>query len=297
MNNFVLFLLGKKGCHVLDAAIHGGFKDRIKQVIIGKDAQMKEDYSVRIIRLCENHGISFCERNNFFEADTAALDNCVAFAAGWRWLIKEPFHQVIVFHDSLLPKYRGFNPLVTALLNKDPEVGVTAIIANKDFDRGDVVNSKSSLVDYPIKINDAIELVGQLYFDLALACFRGLLESDELKGMPQDDSKASYSVWRDEEDYRIDWSWSATKIVHFINCLSFPYKGASSLYDGLLIRILDAKSDPDVEIANRDVGKVLFVNGGKPVVICGSGLLRIVAATDDEGKTVLPFKRFRARLT
>ena len=64
----------------------------------------------------------------------------------------------------------------------------------------------------------------------------------------------------------------------------------------MLIRVLSATIEPDVEIANRDVGKIFFMVGNKPVVICGSGLLRIDAAVDDAGQDVLPFKNFRTRL-
>ena len=139
-------------------------------------------------------------------------------------------------------------------------------------------------------------MIGYLYFDLAQSIFGAAVDSGFLKGTPQDESQASFSVWRDEEDYRINWSWPADEIVHFVNCLSYPYKGASTICNGEIIRVLHAESVFDVKIANRDVGKVLFVKNQKPVVICGSGLLRIIAATDDEGRNVLPFKNFRSRL-
>jgi methionyl-tRNA formyltransferase len=294
MCKVVLYLLGRKGCQVLNAAVCGGFKNQIAQVIVGKDKQVHEDFSNEIISSCEKHGIGYCERNEFIESSIRCEDH-IAFSAGWRWLIRAPYRQIIVFHDSLLPKYRGFNPLVTALLRNDSEIGVTAIIANKEFDRGDIVGSRSMTVNYPVKIADAIQSIGRLYFELAESCFEALSETGYFSGIPQDESKASYSVWRDEEDYRIDWSWSADTIVHFINCLSFPYKGAASICDGALIRVLEAEVESDVEIANRDVGKVLFVRDEKPVVICGAGMLRVIAATDDEGRDVLPFKAFRVR--
>jgi methionyl-tRNA formyltransferase len=288
-------LLGQKGYQVLNAAIIGDFKEHLRLVVVGKDPQIHGDFSDEIFSLCENHAIPCCERNDFVESSLAYEDH-VAFASGWRWLIKEPFRQILVFHDSLLPKYRGFNPLVTALLKKDSEIGVTALIANKDFDCGDIVGSRSTEIIYPVRVADAIQLVSKLYFDLANSLFATVAEAGFLKGIPQDEAQASYSVWRDDEDYRINWSWSADKITHFINSLSYPYKGASTVCDGEMIRILHAEPISDVVIANRDVGKVLFIKDEKPVVICGSGLLRITAATDNEGRNALPFKKFRSRL-
>jgi methionyl-tRNA formyltransferase len=291
----VFFLLGQKGYEVLKAAACGGHEAMVRFVVIGFDDNVQKDFSREIADLCNEHHIEYCARSDVSQISKNA-ESAIAIAAGWRWLIKDKFDQIIVFHDSLLPKYRGFNPLVTALLNRDPEIGVTAIVANRDFDRGDVIDSKSLTLHYPIKIQDAIDKVSDLYFDLARSILGKIMQNGSLEGVPQDETKASYSVWRDEEDYRIDWKHPAEDIAHFINCLSFPYKGASAVCDDKLIRILDATVAPDVEIANRDVGKVLFVVDNKPVVICGLGLLKIDAAIDDDGRSSLPFKNFRTRL-
>ena len=295
MKALVLFLLGQKGYEVLNAAISGGYKDMVQLVVIGNDNNVHKDFFNEIEALCDAYHIKHCVRTESLELPNGVM-GYIAIAAGWRWLINSQFRQTIVFHDSLLPKYRGFNPLVTAMLNLDSETGVTAIIANKDFDCGDIVEKKSIGLVYPIKIQDAINKISCLYFDLAQSIFSKIERNGCLLGVPQDERSASYSVWRDEEDYRIDWNKSSDYIEHFVKCLSFPYKGASTIFNGSLIRILDAKIEKDVQVENRDVGKVLFVIDGKPIVICGVGLLRINAAVDEGGQDVLPFKNFRTRL-
>ena len=274
----------------------GGHKDLIALVIIGRDFNVKKDFSESICDICERYDIEYSDRI-YGSVSLENPERLIAVAAGWRWLINESFYQIIVLHDSLLPRYRGFNPMVTALLNRDPEIGVTAIIANKDFDCGDIIDSRAVAVRYPIKIAEAIRMVSILYFDIAQSLLSKLSDSGRLEGSPQDEASASYSVWRDEEDYKIDWAGSADFIVHFINCFSFPFKGASTVCDNQLLHILEADTEPDVNVANRDVGKVIFLTRyGKPVVICGRGLLRIDLAVDDDGNSVLPLKKFRSRL-
>jgi methionyl-tRNA formyltransferase len=295
MQPLVFFLLGKKGKEVLKATIASDNKDLIRLVVIGADRNVQEDFFNETESLCIEHGLDFCLRDDKLKIDNAAV-NSTAIVAGWRWLIEYEFIQIIVFHDSMLPKYRGFNPLVTALLNQDSEIGVTAIVANKKFDCGDIVESKSIQLKYPITIEDAINKLCILYFDIQQSILKKLISTRFLAGAPQDETLASYSVWRDEEDYRIDWGKSAESIAHFIKCVSFPYKGASTICDGKLFRIIEAEVEPDVLIENRSVGKVIFVLEGKPVVICGDGLLRIIVAVDDDGKSILPFKNFRVRL-
>ena len=295
MSQTVLYLLGQKGYQVLNAAVVGGYKDLVNLVVVGRDRNVQTDSADEIISLCKRYGLKYCERNDSLSVPSEP-SSLIAIAAGWRWLIKEAFHQVIVFHDSLLPRYRGFNPLVSALLNRDTETGVTAIVANKDFDCGDIIEKKSIALNYPLKISDAIDTISKLYYELAQSIFSELPHCNVFGVETQDESKASYSVWRDEEDYRIDWTSSAESIAHYVVCFSFPYQGASAVYENRLIRILDASTVLDVEIVNRDIGKVIFVTDNKPIVICGVGLLRIDAAVDDEGKSVLPFRSFRTRL-
>jgi len=287
VKTITLFLLGKRGYRVLDAATQSGLAQSIAEVVIGTDKQVLDDHADEIATHCQTYGIAYRRR---------APEGGSAVAAGWRWLIAGRFRQVVVFHDSLLPKYRGFNPLITALLRQDQEVGVTAIIANNEYDRGDVIDRRSAQLTYPIKVAEAIERVSGLYFDLAQSVLPCLLREGALVGTPQDDTVASYSVWRDDEDYRIAWARSAEEIVHQIDCMGFPYRGASAMHEGRLIRILEAEAEQDVEVANRDSGKVLFVRHGQPVVICGTGLLRLLKAVDENGVSVLPFDKFRVRL-
>lgn len=279
---------------MLKAAIESDYISHINLVFVGEDEAVLSDFSSEIAGLCDKYEIGW-RRAKSGLVNLGDDPEAVLLAAGWRWIIRGSFGQIIVFHDSLLPKYRGFNPLVTALLNKDPEVGVTALVANEQFDTGDIVEQQSVKIYYPIKVSEAIELVGEAYCRIACSIFHRLSKGRSLAGYAQDHDVASYSVWRDEDDYRIDWSWTAEYIGHFVNCVSYPYKGASSFCDQHLVRIQQVENVPDVDVVNRDVGKVLFMQNGQPIVICGEGLVRIVRATYESGGSLLPASKFRLR--
>ena len=60
---------------------------------------------------------------------------------------------MIIFHDSLLPKYRGFAPLVNSLINQEKEIGVTAIKASQNYDEGDTVTDNIGN-DYDVTIQN-----------------------------------------------------------------------------------------------------------------------------------------------
>ena len=72
-------------------------------------------------------------------------------ANNWRtWLPPEifdlPRHGTLNVHDSLLPTYAGFSPLIWALINGEPEVGVTAHRMDADLDMGDVLLQRAVAV-------------------------------------------------------------------------------------------------------------------------------------------------------
>ena len=67
-----------------------------------------------------------------------------------------------------------------------------------------------------------------MYVDVLKIVIRQAIENKSLKTTTQNESEATYSLWRDEEDYRIDWNQSSKEIRNFIFALGFPYKGASA---------------------------------------------------------------------
>lgn len=103
-------------------------------------------------------------------------------------------------------------------------------------------------------------------------------------------------MWRDEEDYHIDWSQSAEYIQQFNYSVGYPYKGAYSEMDGRVLRILDCEIYKDVVIENRTPGKLLFMVDGNHVIACGEGMLKLTKIENDERKSLIPLKKFRVRL-
>jgi len=113
----------------------------------------------------------------------------------------------------------------------------------------------------------------------------------------QNESFASYSIWRDEQDYRIDWNASAEHILSFINSVSFPYKGAFTTLDGKNLRIFDARVVPDLFIVNRTPGKVWKLENQNPTIVCGDGLIQILdCSLEDLSEETKIFSSVKTRL-
>ncbi len=284
-----LYLLGGKGYFALKS-INLKFLSLIDCVIIGSDKNVLNDYSTDIKKYCETNNITYLLQNKTIVKSIADY----SIAIGWRWLIKDN-SKLIVFHDSLLPRLRGFNPLVTALINGDNEVGVSILFGTEDYDIGEIIIQKKIKINYPIKIKVAIEQVSFLYGeainDLIYKLKAGIIHSE-----PQDELLATYSLWRDEADYVIDWNNSAEYIKRFIDAVGYPYKGAYTTWNNIKLYVKDSILLEDVFIENRKPGKVLFKKNDTFIIVCGSGLLGVKDFFDENGQK-MELVNFRLRFT
>ena len=283
----VIFAMNQKGFAVVEWLLQAHPTNLM--VVGARDSNVQRDFYEEIKGACHGCGVQFLDRS---EAKGLVAEHVIA--VGWRWIIRD-CRELIVFHDSLLPRYRGFAPLPTALLNGDDEVGVTALFGDDDYDCGDIIAQKRLHIRYPVKVQEVIDLITPLYTELADEIVNAILAGSPLKGIPQDEATASYSPWRDEDDYRVDWSRDAREIKRFIDAVGYPYNGASSEVGGSLVRILDASVEPEVKIEQRVPGKVTFIHEGLPIVACGTGMLRLLDVRDGAGSSLMPLAKFRSR--
>jgi len=298
MGKIIIFAMTKKGFLALNYIFRNkDYKSLIKCVVSCEEKGVIKDYYNDIAELCYREGISFYHKSEFDEKIIEDTDFLIAI--GWKWIIKSKSKNLFVLHDSLLPRYRGFIPLVNMLINGEEYIGVTMIKANEFFDKGDIIGQKKIKIKYPIKINEAVEMIAPLYAELLEELFLKILRQEKIEGIPQNESESTYSVWRDELDYFIDWHLDSSKILRFIHAVGFPYKGAAAYIGSQLVRILDAEEYQELKIEDRDkqVGKVLFFDQGHPVVICGRGMLKLTEIVDDKTRERVFLKSVRVRFT
>ena len=285
----VFYLMGKKGLAVLAKLYEEGLLTLIDSVIMSRDQNVEEDCYSEIKDFCQRHNVRHFDRKDVYD-----LESKYGVAVAWRWMIKDNL-KLVVLHDSLLPKYRGFAPLVNMLIHREPYIGVTALFATEEYDKGDIIEQKSVKVQYPLRIKDAIELLLPIYATIACDIVKKLQSNLLIESRPQNETEATYSLWRDEKDYRIDWNESAEYIQQFVYSVGYPYSGAYSSCNGQIGRILDCEVKNDVVFVERQVGKVAFMEGGSPIVVCGKGLLKITEMVSEQGNSLLPFGKFRTR--
>lgn len=283
--------MGYKGLQVLKFLVENGYKDLILDIIYSDDPNVLDDKTNEIITICNNNNIEFHNKSNIPNKKAQ-----YSIAISWRWLIDQK-EKLIVLHDSLLPKYRGFAPLVSALKNGEKFFGVTAIFATEKYDEGPIIFQEKMSVQYPIKINAAINLISTAYQTIILKIFNQLSQNETLFSSNQDHSQATYSLWLDDQDYYINWEMNSEYIERHVNAVGYPYLGAKSLINQKKVTILEGKSIEDVPIENRMPGKVIYYEDQYPVVVCGQGLYKITEILNEDGSNTLPLKVFRTRFS
>lgn len=263
-----LYLANEKGLGVLKHLLDEGFDAKEFEVVCARDSGVAQDYYDEIRDLCTANGIKHTSRKHHNGHDGYAI------AVGWRFLL--PSDGLIVLHDSPLPRYRGFCPLVSMLINGETQLGVTALWAADDYDVGDIIFQSHTSITYPITIAKAIKEIQPLYNELVSRVLSHIIYKHPLPRRPQV-AQASYSLWRDEEDYRIDWNWDAERIKRFVDAVGKPFRGASARIGDDLVRIWRCKVyDSQIIESERSQGKIIFMNGTNPVVVCGNGLIEII---------------------
>jgi methionyl-tRNA formyltransferase len=259
-----LYLMTRKGLAVLEQALAAGVE--LAHITTADARGIDDDSHLQIAHLAKQAGAP-----TFLRAHPPEFTGGFSIAAGWRWMLDVP--NLIVLHDSLLPRYRGFAPLITALVNGEPEVGVTAFLAEAEPDTGPIVGQRSIPVSYPARMADVLDRLVPLYGDLAAET---LAQLPDLRYTAQDHSRATWSLWRDEDDYRIDWARDDRRILRLIDAASAPFPGAwTTTSDGATLRIFRASPVADRRIEDRVPGKVAYFDDGLPVIVCGTGLIRI----------------------
>ncbi|KPI10861.1 Methionyl-tRNA formyltransferase [Actinobacteria bacterium OK074] len=231
-----------------------------------------------VAELAEKHGVPVLLRNR--PDDPELLDALresrpdIIVANNWRtWLPPELFdlppHGTLNIHDSLLPTYAGFSPIIWALINGEERVGVTAHRMNDGLDAGDILVQRSVVVGPTDTATDlfhrTVDLIGPIVRESLDLIASG---KDAGQWMPQDRTRASFFHKRSAEDSRINWSWPAERLERLVRAQSDPYPNAYTFHRGERLRIVSAAVS-DAYYGGTP-GRIFIREGDGVVIVAGS---------------------------
>ncbi|MCI3242927.1 methionyl-tRNA formyltransferase [Streptomyces spinosisporus] len=230
-----------------------------------------------VAELAEKHDVPVLLRNRPDDPELqAALRDArpdILVANNWRtWLPPEiydlPPHGTLNVHDSLLPAYAGFSPIIWALINGEERVGVTAHRMNGELDAGDILMQRSVVVGPKDTATDLFHRT----VDLIAPIVRESLDliasgRDAGQWQPQDRRRASFFHKRSLEDSRIDWTWPAERLERLVRAQSDPYPNAYAFHRGERVRIVSAAVSEG--FYGGTPGRIFIPEGDGVVIVAG----------------------------
>ncbi|NNH70470.1 methionyl-tRNA formyltransferase [Nocardia uniformis] len=206
-----------------------------------------------------------------------------------------PPHGTVNLHDSLLPKFTGFSPVLWALISGETETGLTVHRMDDSLDTGDILVQKSLPIG-PTATGTELVLAGMDLIPEAVDEALTAIENGTAVWRPQDRTERTYFHKRADIDSRIDWTWSAVDLERFVRALSAPYPPAYSYYRGQRVEILASRIS-DYRFGGTP-GRVVVVDG-QAAVVCGRDSFRggnhalvVTALRDAEGREHDPAEFF-----
>jgi methionyl-tRNA formyltransferase len=197
-------------------------------------------------------------------------------------LLDVPRFGCLNVHTSLLPKYRGAAPIQWAILNDEPETGVTIMQMDVGLDTGPMVARQATVIqpqDNSETLHDRLAGIGA---GLLARTIPGYV-SGQISPQPQPVEGVSYAPKIKKEDGRIDWKQPARVIWNRVRGLA-PWPGAFSFLSAQphphLLKVWQA----EVLERSGQPGEILSADKTGVVVGCGQGALRIVVLQREGGR-------------
>ena len=142
-------------------------------------------------------------------------------------------------HASLLPQYRGAAPMQAAILNNDPQTGITLMKIVEKLDSGPILSQEK----IPLSPEDNIQSIHDNLADLGAQMLIKYLNNnfltDNISYIEQNETKASYCPKIDKNLLALDLKMDPNEFINRVRAFS-PYPGAYLIFDNHRYKILKA---------------------------------------------------------
>lgn len=190
-----------------------------------------------------------------------------------------PKFGTVNLHASLLPEYRGANPIARAIADGKQVTGVSTMLTSIGVDEGDVVMVEKidipqdmTTLDLAIKISEiAPEILEKSLIGLA---------NGEITPIAQEHEKATFAPKFSKEEMFLDFNKTAQQLHDLVRAL-YPKPSANAYFNETLIKILQTEAIK--EKTSAPVGEVVKIDKNGIYVATAENLL-LIKTLKPEGK-------------
>lgn len=181
-----------------------------------------------------------------------------------------PKYETINLHASLLPKYRGANPIQRAIINGDKETGICTMITELGLDCGDVCQKLVIPISDTMNCEELWNEIAQKSPQMIEETLKGLIKGT-LIPQKQCENGLCMANKLTKEECLIDWNKSNIEIHNLIRGIC-RCPSAYFMFNNKIIKVIESKPiDGEAEI-----GKFAGTSKEGIDMGCGKGILRLI---------------------
>ena len=194
-----------------------------------------------------------------------------------------PKFATVNLHASLLPKYRGANPIQRCIYNGDCKTGITTMLTVLELDAGDICETEEITITDEMTNIELKEIISDKSPALLCSTLKGLY-SGELIPQKQCCDGVTIAKKFNKQDGLIDWGNSAKNIHNQIRSMvDFPT--AYTYFNEKLLKIIESKVI-STECKNGICGEIINVNKNGIEIITKEGTL-LITKVKPESKGIM----------
>jgi methionyl-tRNA formyltransferase len=185
-------------------------------------------------------------------------------------------------HTSLLPKHRGAAPIQWAILNGDPETGVTIMKMDAGLDTGDILSERKTPIDSSDNSQTLHDRLAVLGAELLVPTVRDHV-TGKITPRPQPTEGVSYARKISKEDGHLDWNQPARVLWNRIRAFT-PWPGAFTHLPAqpkpLLLKVWQA----EITDQSGAPGEILQADKSGIIVACAEQAVKILSLQREGGR-------------
>lgn len=189
-------------------------------------------------------------------------------------------------HASLLPKYRGANPIQHAIINGDKVTGITTMLTSLGMDEGDICLKKEIEISQNLTDIELKEKISKLSPSLLLETLFGLYEKT-LKPIKQISNEATYANKFEKTDGLIDFKTLTSEEIHnkVRGLLSWPT--CYFEFKGKKIKILSTEIKETS--SNTHIGEITEIDKKGLTIQTKKGCIKIIEVQPESKNKMTAF--------
>lgn len=274
----VVFAYNNIGCTGIESLVKNGFDvaavfthsdDPGEKIWFKSAAETASKYKIPVYAPADVNSAVWVKKIKSLNPD-------IIFSFYYRNMIKPAILEIpakgcLNLHGSLLPAYRGRCPINWVLVNGEKETGVTLHQMTPKPDDGDIVAREKITIS-------SKDTAMSLHFKADAAATKMLkkilpkIKAGKIRGIPQDNSKASYFGGRKPKDGQIDWNMTSTQIRNLARAVTRPFPGAFTFIGGKKY-IFWALTELPSSGGNHSPGQI--ISSSPLAIACGKGAVRV----------------------